>query len=179
MTWMETMTSRRSFLKIGIIGALTLAAGGAIYRATHAPAQPGAFVLDGDARTVLAAVIPSMLGPVLPAQAAARTAAIGNVLARVDSAIHGLPLATQKEVQDLFGLLALGPARRLLAGVPDSWEQATPRQVAAFLDSWRTHRIGMLVTAYQAMHDLIYGPWYSDPANWAAIGYPGPIKELS
>jgi len=173
------MTSRRSFLKIGVFGALTLAAGGAIYRATHPPAPPGSFVLDGDARAVLAAVIPSMLGPALPADPAARAAAIAGMLERVSGAIHGLPLATQKEVQDLFGLLALAPARRFLAGVPDSWQQATPQQVDAFLHSWRTHRIGMLVTAYQAMHDLILGPWYADPANWAAIGYPGPIKELS
>lgn len=172
-------TSRRSFLKIGVIGALTLAAGGAIYRVAHRPAQPALFVLDGDARAVLVAVIPSMLGPVLPADAAARAAAIDGVLGRIDGAIHGLPLATQKEVQDLFGLLALAPARRFLAGVPASWQQATPEQVDAFLHSWRTHRVGMLVTAYQAMHDLILGPWYSDPANWAAIGYPGPIKELS
>lgn len=173
------MTSRRSFLKIGVLGALTLAAGGAIYRATHTPALPHPFVLDGEARAVLAAVIPSMLGSALPADPAARAAAIDGLLPRIDGAIRGLPLATQKEVQDLFGLLALGPARRFLAGVPDSWEQATPQQVDAFLHSWRTHRIGMLVTAYQAMHDLILGPWYSDPANWAAIGYPGPIKELS
>lgn len=172
-------TSRRSFLKIGVIGALTLAAGGAIYRVAHPPAQPGTFVLDGDARAVLAAVIPSMLGPAVPLAPAARAAAVEGVMHRVDGAIHGLPLATQKEVQDLFGLLALGPARRFLAGVPDSWQQATPQQVDAFLQSWRTHRIGMLQTAYQAMHDLILGSWYSDPVHWAAIGYPGPIKELS
>jgi hypothetical protein len=172
-------TTRRSFLKIGVIGALTLAAGGAIYRVAYPPAQPGQFVLDGEARAVLLAVVPSMLGTAVPTEAAARAAAIDTVIARIDAAIHGLPLATQKEVRDLFGLLALAPARRFLAGVPDSWQQATPRQVDAFLDSWRTHRIGMLVTAYQALHDLILGPWYADPAHWEAIGYPGPIKELS
>ena len=173
------MTTRRSFLKIGVLGALTLAAGGAIYRGVRGPAPLHRYLLDGDARAVLHAVIPAMLGPALPADAAAQAAAIDAATARVQGAIAGLPLAVQKEVQDLFGLLSLAPARRWLAGVPDGWSVATPAQVDAFLQSWRTHRIGMLQTAYLAMHDLILGGWYADPSTWAAIGYPGPIKELS
>ncbi|MYM98655.1 twin-arginine translocation signal domain-containing protein, partial [Duganella vulcania] len=62
------MTTRRSFLKIGAAGALLLAAGGAAYRLTHPPAAPTAFVLDGEAGAVLAAIVPAMLGPVLPAR---------------------------------------------------------------------------------------------------------------
>jgi hypothetical protein len=171
-------TSRRSFLKIGMLGALTLAVGGALYRAVQGPAQPRPFALDDNARSVLTAIIPSMLGPVLPMAQPARAAAVANTVERVAGAVHGLPLATQKEVQDLFGLLSLGPARRFLAGVPASWNEATPAQADAFLHSWQHHRIAMLVTAYQALHDLIAGAWYSDPACWEAIGYPGPIKEL-
>jgi hypothetical protein len=78
----------------------------------------------------------------------------------------------------LFGLLALGPARRLLAGVGGGWEQADPRQVEAFLQNWRTHRLQTLQTAYHGLHDLIIGAWYADPSSWEAIGYPGPPKEL-
>jgi hypothetical protein len=37
----------------------------------------------------------------------------------------------------------------------------------------------MLQSAYHALHDLIFGGWYADSASWAAIGYPGPLKELS
>ncbi|TFW28873.1 twin-arginine translocation signal domain-containing protein, partial [Duganella callida] len=49
------MTSRRSLLKIGAAGALTLAAGGAVYRLAH---PPGAhrFALEGGAQAVLDAV---------------------------------------------------------------------------------------------------------------------------
>jgi hypothetical protein len=172
------MTTRRSFLKIGVAGAITIAAGGAIYRWSRPAATPHRFALEGDAWAVLAAVIPAMLGPALPAAPAARAAAVQAAAARVRDAILGLPLATQKEVQDLFGLLALGPARRLLAGVPGGWEQAEPQQVAAFLQSWRTHRLATLQIAYMALHDLIIGAWYADPSTWEAIGYPGPIKEL-
>jgi len=168
---------RRSFLKIGVAGACTLAAGGALYRLAHAPSA-SRFALDGKALTVLNAVIPVMLGPVLPVAAEARALALSGASARVRDAVLGLPLATQKEVQDLFGLLALGPARRLLAGVRGDWEQADPANVAAFLHSWRTHSLQTLQVAYQALHDLIIGAWYADPATWESIGYPGPVREL-
>jgi len=81
-------------------------------------------------------------------------------------------------VQDLFGLLALGPARRLLAGVAGGWEHADPRQVDAFLQSWRTHSLQTLQIAYHALHDLIIGAWFADASTWDSIGYPGPLKEL-
>lgn len=171
-------TTRRSFLKAGLLGAALLAAGGGIYRFTHPPA-PYAFVLDGDARAALDAIVPAVLDGALPPDPAARMQAIQATTGRVHQTILGLPLATQKEVQDLFGLLALAPARRLLAGVSHHWADASVVEVTAFLQDWRTHRLALLRSAYQALHDLVLGSWYSDPAHWAAIGYPGPIPELS
>lgn len=171
-------TSRRTFLKVGLAGALALAAGGAVYRLAWAP--PGRrFTLDANATTLLTALIPSMLGPVLPQQPAARAAAIANTATAVGLAIGGLPLAAQKQLQDLFGLLSLAPVRRLLAGVPGGWAQAAPDDIDAFLQGWRRHRLQTLQAAYQALHDLILGAWYAQPASWAAIGYPGPLKELA
>jgi hypothetical protein len=168
-------SSRRSFLKIGAVATLLLAAGGGIYRFTRPPALPLRFALDGDARAVIDALVPAFLASSTPADAQARA----EVTARVHQAILGLPLSAQKEVQDLFGLLALAPARRWLAGVPDGWNAATPQQLHAFLQDWRTHRLALFRTAYGALHDLIYGAWYGHPSSWAAIGYPGPIKELA
>jgi hypothetical protein len=118
------MTTRRSFLKIGMAGAITLAAGGAIYRWSRPAATPHRFVLEGDACSVLTAVIPVMLGAALPAESAARAAAVQAAAARVRDAILGLPLATQKEVQDLFGLLALGPS--CTAGARTGWPPCRP-----------------------------------------------------
>ncbi|CAN7454907.1 hypothetical protein LJR289_002997 [Pseudoduganella sp. LjRoot289] len=172
------MLKRRTFLKTGVLGALALAAGGALYRTVQGAAPLGRYVLDGEARAVLAAVVPAIVGPMLPREAAARGAAVARTVDGVQQAIASLPLGTQKEVQDLFGLLALAPARRLLAGVP-AWRDTTPEQASAFLQGWRTHRFEMLQTAYHALHDLVLGAWYADPASWAATGYPGPIKELS
>jgi hypothetical protein len=162
---------RRSFLKTGLLGGLALVAGGAVYRQLRPPV-PERFALDAEGRGMLAVLIPAMTGitPDAPALAAG--------IDRVGAAISGLPLRVQKEISDLFGLLNMAPTRRLLAGVP-AWQEATPQQVAAFLQSWRTHRTEMLQTAYHGLHDLVIGGWYADPATWAAIGYPGPMKELS
>lgn len=167
--------TRRSFLKAGIFGALALATAGGIYRMTRTPEIPGRFALDDKIRSALTAIIPAILdGAVRPG-----TSDVPVAIERMHAAILSLPLATQKEIQDLFALLTLGPTRRFLAGVPDDWPQAKKEDVAAFLQSWRLHRISMLQAAYQALHDLVTGPWYADDSTWQAIGYPGPIKELS
>lgn len=171
--------NRRTFLTVGGLGALALAAGGGLYRYTHPPGPLQRFVLDGEAKAALDAIIPAMLAGVLPPEAKALAAAVGATTARVHQAILGLPLNAQKEVQDLFGLLALAPARRMLTGVAGGWARATDEQVSVFLQEWRFHRLAMLQTAYHALHDLIIGAWYADPSSWNAIGYPGPIKELA
>jgi hypothetical protein len=171
-------TSRRSFFKAGALAALVLAAGGGIYRYAHPPAPKG-FVLDGEARAAMHAIVPAILAGVLPTGTKARTQAIATTTERLNQTILGLPQATQQEVQDLFGLLALGPARRLLTGIPHGWAEATDAEVSNWLQDWRAHRLALLRTAYQALHDLVLGSWYSDPANWAGIGYPGPLKELA
>jgi hypothetical protein len=171
-------TNRRSFLKAGFLATLVLAAGGGIYRAVHTP-QLQRFVLDGEARAALGAIVPAVLAGALPADPAERSAALERTVEGVHTAISHLPLAVQKEVQDLFGLLALAPARRLLTGVAGGWTTADPQQVSAFLQDWRMHRFALLRSAYGALHDLSFGAWYAQPASWNAIGYPGPIKELS
>ena len=170
-------TSRRTFLKAGGLAALALAAGGAIYRATHTT-PPHRFALDGEARAALHAIAPAILAGALP-QGEGREAALSNTIAGVHQAILGLPPATQQEIQDLFGLLALAPARRLLTGLSTGWADAGEAEVSAFLDGWRLHRFALLRTAYGALHDLSLGAWYAQPASWSAIGYPGPMKELS
>jgi len=148
-------TSRRTFLKAGGLAVLALAAGGAMYRATHA-GQAQRFMLDGEARAALHAIAPAILAGVLP-QGAGRENALAVTIEGVHQAILGLAPATQKEVQDLFGLLALAPARRLLTGIAGGWEGARVEQVSTFLQDWRLHRLGLLRSAYHALHDLVLG----------------------
>jgi len=163
------MPTRRTFIKTGLLGAAALAVAGGLYRLRQpAPLQP--YQPDAATRAALTAIVPAMLQDALPA---ADATALAATIERMQAAIAGLPLPTQKEVAGLFGLLTLAPTRRLLAGVPD-WAEASPEQVTAFLRSWQQHRFALLQSAYQALHDLIFGAWYADPESWSAIGYPGP-----
>lgn len=172
---MATPLSRRRFLQVGLIGTVTLAAAGGLYRILNTPAPAQKFALGSEAKSALGAIVTAILQGAKPSTSEATELAI----ARVQAAIAGLPLATQKEIQDLFALLTLAPARRFLAGIPGNWSDAKIADVAAFLESWRAHRFAMLQTAYHALHDLVIGGWYADESTWASIGYPGPIKELS
>ncbi|HEY1147472.1 MAG TPA: hypothetical protein VGF27_02810, partial [Pseudoduganella sp.] len=106
---------RRTLLKAGLLGAIALAAGGAVYRQLHSP-RLERYAMDDKARGIVAVLAPVIIGPVLPSEAAARQAAVEGAVQRVAGAIAGLPLATQKEIADLFALLSLAPTRSLIAG---------------------------------------------------------------
>lgn len=172
---METTGSRRSFLKMGLAGVAALAALGGGYAVLHKGKGPGKYVLDDAAKQVFSAIIPVLLAGALPPG----PEPVQQALGRIQNAIASLALSSQQELADLLKLLASSVGRRYLAGVDDDWSQAKPAQVTAFLQKWRSHRSPTLQTGYQALHDLVIGPWYGDESTWAGIGYPGPIKELS
>lgn len=170
---MPPSVTRRTFLKAGLLGTLVLASAGGAYRVFRSDDAPTGFVLDTKAHAALAAIVPVVLkGAMVPAESEV-------AVTRVQHAVAGLPLATQKEVQDLFALLTLAPTRRLVAGISSDWTEAAPAEIEAFLQSWRLSRFALLQSAYQALHDLITGSWYADESTWPSIGYPGPLKELS
>lgn len=167
---------RRQFIKVGIAGAIALAGAGAIYRARHGrPAAPAPFALRGEARAVIAALVPAILAG---AQSAGGQRHAEAIVDGVETAIAGLGAGAQAELADLFALLTLAPARRLVAGVSRPWAEAAPAEVAAFLAAWRFSRFALLQQGYAALHDLVLGAWYGDEASWSGIGYPGPPEVL-
>jgi len=91
-------------------------------------------------------------------------------------AVAGLSAASQQEIGELFGLLVIAPARRVLDGVSTPWREASVAEVGEFLQSWRFSRLSLLQSAYGALHDLTYGAWYGRPEAWQAISYPGPPR---
>lgn len=171
---METIPSRRSFLKTGLLGAAAIAAAGTGYLVLHPTPAPAPCVFDDAAKSVFSAIIPVLLAGAMPSG----TDAIPQAIARTQTAVNSLPLTTQKEIADLLKLMQLGPARRLLTGIERDWGAAGPEQIRDFLQAWRTHRSPTLQSGYLALHDLVLGPWYGDESTWERIGYPGPIKEL-
>lgn len=161
------IAARRRFLRTGLAGAVLLVGAGWLNAAGPRALQ------DGE-REMLAAVAGALLAGALPADPALRRRLIARTVDGIATAVAGLPAATQREVGQLFGLLVLPPARRILAGVAAPWRDAAPAAVAGFLESWRRSRFALLQSGYLALHDLTFGAWYAHADSWQAIGYPGP-----
>jgi len=71
-------------------------------------------------------------------------------------------------------LLSLPPVRWALTRSARAWDDATPNEIAAFLDRLRDSKVGILRAAYDALHQLVFAAWYGNPRAWPAIGYAGP-----
>jgi hypothetical protein len=169
------MVTRRQFLKTGLIGAAALAAVGSWYGYRHHGAgriDAGA-ALDAEGHAIVSALAPVLLQGALPDDNE-RGRLIAQVASGVERAISGLSAAAQKEVRNLFALLAFAPTRILVVRLRHPWAQASHEEIAAFLEGWRYSRFPLLQSGYAALHDLVIGAWYADPASWAAIDYPGP-----
>lgn len=170
------MLSRRQFVKTGIAGALLLAAA-AYFQKPLDRAGKQALVagnpLDASLRTVIPAIAPVILQGAFPS-GAERAAALERIVRGVAQAVGALSAASQKEVAELFALLAFAPTRIAVAGLTPAWDQASAAEIEAFLQRWQHSRLDLLKSGYQALHDLVLGAWYADPQSWAAIGYPGP-----
>jgi hypothetical protein len=166
------MLSRRQVLKFGVAGGLLLIAAGAVRGQRGYRASTGADrleVLTESDGEVLAAI-----APVILAGTGAAGARLAAIVGSIDRAVAGLPPHLQTEVKQLLALLASWPGRRLLAGVSAAWPQASPEDIAAFLERWRFSRWVLFQQAYHALHELVLAAWYARPDSWPAIGYPGP-----
>jgi hypothetical protein len=163
---------RRAFLVTGALGAVALAAGGWL---RHGPSAPRASTLDDDARRIVRAMAPAFLAGALP-DGEQRADAIRATTEAVERAIAGLPPQAQKELRQLFALLAFAPARIALAGLWQRWDSAPTADIDAVLARWQDSRFALLRSAYDGLHQLILAAWYASERAWPAIGYPGPPR---
>ena len=173
------MLSRRQFIKTGIAGGLLLAAAAALHRPLDRAGKRALVAdnpLDPSLRSVVRAIAPVILAGAFPAAGADRAPALERITAGVALAVGALSAAAQKEVAELFALLAFAPTRIAVAGVTASWDQASIADIESFLRRWQGSRLDLMKSGYQALHDLVLGAWYADPVSWAAIGYPGPPR---
>jgi hypothetical protein len=166
---------RRTLIAAGLGGTIVLAASGLWYKRKYGePARTA--TRTAEARGVFTALVPAVIGA--PGGKALTPAQISGAVDRVLATIGGLPLNAQDEVGELLGLLQTGAVRKILA-VSSPWNEASPAELAAFLQSWRTHRISLLQVGYHALHDLTAGAFYADETTWSLLAYPGPAVAFS
>lgn len=170
------MPTRRIFLMTGLAGGALLAT--AYYARRHRGFAPTSAALPAplgpDAVVILRAIIPAMLTGAIASAGAEHATDIRETSDGVVQAVAGLPPATQRELAELFALLAWPPTRWGLAGLAVPWTEADPVAAHAALERWRTSRFDLLRSAYDGLHQLIFAAWYGNPRSWPAIGYAGP-----
>jgi hypothetical protein len=164
--------SRRTFLQVGIAGAAVLT----LARWIDGPlmaAVPARF-LDARGRRTVGALVPVVLAGALPADEAARQAAVAEIVAAFDRAVTGLAPPVQREIGELFSFLHTAPLRIAVTGLWKPVEECTPEQLRDFLLRWRDSAFDLQRASYRALTQLIQAAWYGNSASWASIGYAGP-----
>ncbi len=164
---------RRTWLQLGIVSAAALAVvGGAA-----ALMQPGLErgVLTASGKSVFRAIGLAVLDKTLPAQSAAKDAAVTALLNRIDILISALPPHAQAELSQLVSILGSGAGRLALASLNTPWPTATVQETQAALQAMRYSSLAVRQQAYAALHEITAGAYFSEPATWSTLGYPGPI----
>ena len=169
------MWSRRRFIFVGVAGAIAAGAALVLPRLGKSGVVPKGSTLVKQHSDMLRVVAAAVLGPALPVDAANREAELARVITAAGALIDNFPPSTRREVGDLFGLLALKPARMIL-GFSGNWEMSDAAAVAQSVLALRDSSIGLKQQAYFALHDMVLGSFYSEPKTWISTGYPGPPK---
>ncbi len=165
---------RRSLLKLGLVSAAVLAIAGGAAVLVQPGLEGGKLTQTG--REVFAAVGNAVLDKTLPEESAARQAALGGLLNRIDALATALPPHTQAELSQLLSILGSGAGRQMLGGLGRAWPAASIDEVQQALEGMRLSGLALRQQAYAALHDITAGAYFSDPSSWAVLGYPGPLN---
>jgi hypothetical protein len=168
----ETL-GRRRFLLRGIVGTALLA--GAGWLAWREPEGlsgsigPFAVLSPSEAGVLLA-----LARRILPQADRFPSPETVRVADRVDAFLAMSHPGVQKDVKRLLALVDSAAFGLLLDGSPRRFRSASPEGQDARLLSWSTSRIAVRRTGFRALRRLITSAYYSSPATWGAVGYPGP-----
>lgn len=125
-------------------------------------------VLAPDEAAVLLAIARRVVPPDFPPPERVRVAE------RVDAFLAMSHPGVQLDVKRLLALFDSAPIGLLLDGSPARFRSASPRRQDARLTAWATSRIAVRRTGFRALRRLVCSAYYSSPATWGAVGYPGP-----
>ena len=173
------MLTRRQLVRRGIVGAILFAAAGATaafwWPTRRRRPRPGLRVFDESEASILTAVATA----VLAVEPGAPSPEDVDVVGRVDALLARSPAPVQREFARLLHLFENGTTGLITATGWTSFTAAGPASREARLRAWETSRIAVFRTGFQAMKRLCAAAYYSSPASWAAVGYPGPPDVLA
>lgn len=142
---------------------------------TAAPPRPRG--LSADDEEILLAVLPVVLGPLLPADQTVRARALDDAMAALDDYLAHLSLPLQRQARGLLAVLRLLPVRLVLLRTARRWRDAPPARIERFLRRARHSRLLPLRRVYDFLQSMTVIAWFDLPVAWNEIGYPGPPIE--
>lgn len=167
--------SRRSLLKVGLVGTALLATAGvtaSLSGCSSATPASGYAVLRLSDLPFLRALIPVVLEGAVPATSMGAT--VAATLKGMDRSLHAVSPELLKLTQQLFDVLGMAISRGPLTGVWGSWENAHPDDVRHFLDRWQNSSLSLLRMGHASLLQMVQMAWYAQPESWGHCGYPGP-----
>jgi len=171
-------TSRRKFIKRGLVGGDLLALAGSLpfaLRTTllgRAPRRP-LRLLTLEEHAVLAAAAARLVpgdgaGPSWPSAEALDCAG------KVDALLATVHPDAGRDFRRLLRLFESGLLGTFMAASPRPFTRATPAEQDARLEAWRRSRLTVMRSGYQALKRLTHAAYYSSPEVYPRVGYPGP-----
>jgi hypothetical protein len=162
---------RRSFMKIGLLGAavLAVAGGGLALWPGDSSARPTKPLLSISAGNF----------PVLVAVAArvcqGTTAQPVQVAHAVDAALSFTFPEARRDMDRVLGLLENALPGLLLRGSPRPFTLLDEAAQDRALFAWRDSSVGLLRGAYHALRKLCLAAHYATPGSWPEVDYGGPL----
>lgn len=177
------LLSRRSFLGLGLTGALALGSTGAVATLTGCSNQPStaakgfSFLHSGDLQ-LFKALIPAVLGDVIQTDSHNYQALVTNILQKVDGACASLGDKAQIDIRKLLDLLDSRFTRWLTTGIYAPWADVDTADMNHFLVRWRDSSISPFNAGYRVLSKLTSVSYYSLPESRPHAGYPGPLAAM-
>jgi len=179
-----TSPARRSFLKKGLLGAALLLVGGALpiaLRGGLERARPRGALRLFTAReyAIFAAIAARIVGDEGAGGATAAATAWPSAEAldcagKTDALMALAHPAAGAELRQLLHLFDNGLLGLFTNLQPTPFTRLAPAAMDARIDAWRTSRVALLRSGYQALKRLAQATYYSSPELYPRVGYPGP-----
>jgi hypothetical protein len=170
--------TRRALFRKGLLGGLFLAFGGATgiaLRRTRIQYQPRAplRLFSPEEHAIFAA----MAARVVPGDGAGErwpSAQALDCAGKADALLATIHPEAGAEVKQLLRLFENGVTGLLVGGRPAPFTTLAAGAQDARLEAWRTSRLALLRTGYQAMVRLAKATYFASPEVYPLLGYPGP-----
>lgn len=167
--------TRRGVLKKGLLGGVLLAVGGSVFLATRKSVQ---VELPSDGLRELTprefAVVTALAWRLLPKRDGFPSVDAVEVGKNADRIVALLDPSAIKETKQLLMLLENALPNFLFGRRASTFTTMSTDEQDAVLNEWRQSGIALRRTGFTALRSLVNAAYFSSPATWPAVGYPGP-----